>query len=1226
MAEFTRLTNKLICRGIQLSRPVDLLSDGKFAILKNVRSYQDGQLQCRPGSSALNAMAALDQLNVHSVRRLTDLLPGASFAFIRVVGAGTKLYAGVTPTAPAILTGFSGNPLSLIPYRPPQSPESWMYVGDSLKMAKVKPDGSGTQNMGGAPPQQAPTSSLRGINTGVDLVYLNMGASTNGGTAGATSTPNRVNTSIAANGILFDSGTTGWAYIAPSAFTADIQEGILVVVNTGGGTAETVLIESIQRTSVLGTTTIAAILYDAGTTGLCTVQLSIPNPLIERNSLLRFAGGTPETVRVLSITMGPDGLSSIRCSTVNTHAAGESITGFVSFRAYCLNTHAAGETLTSVSVQSTITTGTGYLNLATAFNLAQINGRPVGPDDPLHISVWLDKPENLTEGRILLDFDAAGGGAGTVFTQNFFYRAFRTSDLNAAATGTSTVLTSTQQAVQRLLVSGIPQTNPANSVPIEVLQQLFPDLPQAQLRQAGSQLSAQDIQDALQSFADANNIPPAPSAPDSGTGQVVSDQTNDGASQWTEFVINIGDLVRVGADGSRGLKDIGAIRVQFTVTASTIIRIDSWTLRGTYGPDVVGVGQPLAYRCRGRSTSTGAVTNPSPATRYGETPRRNRVVVNPAQIADAQFDKIDIERFGGVNPGWHYLGSCDNGAAPSFNDDYDDAAIQGADPLDLDNYQPFPMTDKPKSGTCNVAGTAVKWVSGDTFNTSWAPGTIININGIDYELYSSPATTTFLETVENVGALTGVKWFILEPILMGQPLPHLWGPHPSIDVIFGCKSPYQPGTLFWTKGGNADSAPITYQQDACPPTESLLNGVMLPDGRSFVWSDQRYFAIYPSLNDLSKMTIIEAGKRGLYLEHVLCSGEGKLWWRVAEGIVESDGGGDGQSITDDDLLPLFPHDGQPGVAVNGYNPPDDTQPQRLSYENGWVLFDYADTLGAKKRLSYHVRTKSWWPDDYGALGVLMAYKEEGQGVNSVLFGGSDGKLYVSGGTQDNGVDIPWQWRTGSGDGGDPRPNKEWGDTLLDLNTAGIDVTITPGFDNYATLLAPTVINNNARPKQDFPRISFGQDVGQFARNLALDAVIAKSGPLFYAWMPSLGLIPEFVVDFLGEATTHGSSDFQILGPQAYFSVIATADVTLTITVDGKASAVTIPNNAGVQSKQLVPLPAGLKGLLYAYRFSSPQRFRLFKAECSVAVKRWGDSGPFQWVNPFGQESRLRGMT
>ncbi len=557
MPDFTRLTTKLLCRGVQLSKPVDSLDPSKFAILRNCRSVQDGSIQCRPGVSALNAMAALDQLNVHSVRRLNDPLPGAANPFIRVTGAGTKLYAGVTPVA-ALVTGFSGNPLSLIPYRPPSSPESWMYVGDSSKMVKVNPDAAPTANMGGAPPQAPLTSALAAPALTVIDDFDVVGAWTNGGTAGALAAALRVNTTIVANGIIYDTGATGWACIAPTAFTGDLQAGMRLIINTGGGSAETVLVDSTQRASVLATTTIAAILYDVGNTGLCTVQMSIPNPLLQRNSMVRFAGGTAETVRVLSVTAGPDGLSSFRCSTVNTHAAAESLTGFVSFRAYCLNTHAAGETLTGSYVQSTIATGTGYFNLVSALNLSIVGARPIQETDIWHISIQLDNNASLTEARVEADFD----GAVNDFTRNYFFFPIRPNDLVGAVAQTQTSLQAQQQALQR------------QSINREVLADLPLGLtPREQQALINAETAALEAEAAAQ----ATPVPVTPeSIPDPGSGQTTSSQTSLGTSQWTELVFRVADLVRVGADLSRGLKDVAALRLNFVVTAATVVRGDAW--------------------------------------------------------------------------------------------------------------------------------------------------------------------------------------------------------------------------------------------------------------------------------------------------------------------------------------------------------------------------------------------------------------------------------------------------------------------------------------------------------------------------------------------------------------------------------------------------------------------------------------------------------------------------
>src|SRR5512146_1053561 len=390
-----------------------MATQAPYPKLLNTRAYVIDRLESRPGSARVNA-AALDQLTVHSIRRLNDPVPGAAATYARVVGAGTKVYSGQTAFT-SRGTGYSGNPLSLTPFRPPQSPEAWMYVGDSNKMSKV--DVSGTlYQQGIAPPLAAPSVALGVPLTTIIEKFESVGswaahADASGLTASAT---DRVNTTITV--IKFDTGTTGWASVEPASMNG-IRPGALL---TTGGTVETVAVQAVFRTSAA--TTIGSIAYDSGTSGSCTIQpasisgslyepqydeASVPgaSPLPVRSSertvsplaltpgTLVTLGGLSETVRVISVTSNADGTASFKCSTTNTHAAGDSITILPTFRAYFVNNHAATEALTAGSFTFTNSgagDGWGFVQINAGYDLTQIgSSRPTQADDEIHLSVMV---------------------------------------------------------------------------------------------------------------------------------------------------------------------------------------------------------------------------------------------------------------------------------------------------------------------------------------------------------------------------------------------------------------------------------------------------------------------------------------------------------------------------------------------------------------------------------------------------------------------------------------------------------------------------------------------------------------------------------------------------------------------------------------------------------------------------------------------------------------------
>lgn len=111
-----------------------------FVNLSNVTRANDGGWTSRPGLTDLANVAAVP--DAHSVRRLYNPVDAVA---TYIWGVGTKLYYGVSGALAEADTGYSGSPLSLLPYRPSLSGEPWMIVADGGtggKMRKIKADGT----------------------------------------------------------------------------------------------------------------------------------------------------------------------------------------------------------------------------------------------------------------------------------------------------------------------------------------------------------------------------------------------------------------------------------------------------------------------------------------------------------------------------------------------------------------------------------------------------------------------------------------------------------------------------------------------------------------------------------------------------------------------------------------------------------------------------------------------------------------------------------------------------------------------------------------------------------------------------------------------------------------------------------------------------------------------------------------------------------------------------
>lgn len=901
-----------------------------IAVLGNMRFHTPQQVDPRPGMIALpNGPFGL---KVHSIRRMNS---GASF--IRLVGADTNLIEIVSGAT--IGTGFSGNPLSMVPFRPEQSPLPWMYIADSTQMRKIAMDNTNWQ-MGVAPPLNPPTvffgppsyQFIYDFSAGTGNIPTDWIAS---GTAGAQSSVQWISDTLTT--LISDTGAGVPSYFSiapgnqtPGTYTTNsiiriTQPGIPVVSKSF--TLDNVL------TSPWATTTISKIVYASGSTGAAVVTLPssagvIPNRLIVQ---LGTGGLNSEYVQAIGCVQNPDGTFSFSCTTVNTHAAGETVTSKITLRVFItgLSNTAAFSGIIGDAMTASINTGTGSWTLTRLENLSTtlINGvraiQTAMPSDTIYVSFSVSDWSKVTSLAVLFDVDSTNNN----FSSNYY------------------------------------------------------------------------------SYTTAAGFPGA------------------GNSRYT-LAIPVSSLVRTGTDTTRTLANVAAVRITMVVSGNIGATISSFWIGGNYGPTTTAL-LPYFFRIVARSSRTGALSNGSPAIRVGLVPTGNgmSVAVFAGNDPDPQVDSLDVYRFGGTLPQWTFVGTMPNPVGNGLSvlfDVFQDTAIANSPIMATDNFQPFPTVDLPRSGVVTVSGTTVTWVSGDKFNTQWAPGTQIIINGIVYNLYQQPQSTTSLQIVQQAGTLGNVNYSIPQATILGVALPVLWGPFAqgTAAFMFACGDVNQPGVLFLTKGNNPDAGPDVLQIEITSPTEPLMNGCMY-DGTSFVWSSDRLFRLYPLFGQtiiVTNGTIAPASGTNLFTPIEVPNGKGlfarwclavgpKIWFGGRDGIYETTGG-EPKLLTTGDWGQLFPHEGVKGIPITLANglviqPPDPSVPNtwRLSYYDSDLYFDFQDVTGKLQTLVYDTEADTWSYDTYTPT-VVMHYGEEGQGVHSILMGGSEGNVYQAGGQTD----------------------------------------------------------------------------------------------------------------------------------------------------------------------------------------------------------------------------------
>jgi hypothetical protein len=803
--------------------------------------------------------------------------------------------------------------------------------------------------------------------------------------------------------------------------------------------------------------------------------------------------------------------------------------------------------------------------------------------DYLHFSVLVDNPANLAEMR--LQFDVSDG----TFLSNWFMTGVRPSDLVSATTATTpiTLLAATQAIVSETnTYQGAGQLNLTTSTP---------------------------------SVA--------------------------GEGQWTEVWIPISALTRIGGDQTKTLANINAVQVYVNAVATVRISISSIAFVGGGQPDVGDIGEPYRYRVRPRSSLTGAIGNPSPDMRYGIPARRQPVQVDlPSAAYDAQIDRWDVFRFGGSVTSWRFIGSIVS-SATSFQDNYPDEAAQAGEALDFDNFEPWPSIDFPLNATASIiVGTeAVVSIPSPTNALRFLPGNLVNLGGQSvYTLRKRPVllsgTSYLFEFVEctagfNQGAISdNGQVTIYEPALARQFLPYMWGPDVN-GTVFAVGDLLRPGTLYFAKGNNPDSAPDAFNQELVAPTEPLMGGLVL-DGLSFVASTERWWALYPQpTNPLQRYNPVQQPlPRGLAAPYACTTDGSQIFFWAKDGIWSSGKG----SLTDADLYNLFPHDGVPGEAqtygppglAHTVLPPDYAQAGtfRLTYCNYYLYATYQDNLGNYNTLVYDTRRNAWEVDLYASQVTRFYHPEQQAGTvlsratryPELLMADIKGRVSIQA-PFNNDLDgpIPVLLATFEDPGGDLRALKQWGDTFVDaICPSGMTINMMSQAVQVGAPLAVAASATRARqPVSVGNALVVSAFMGLYF-SWTDDFTTQTEPTTLFLWQTSYVIQPAQTIQWRTLGTSFGMQGYGHL-PQVSIAYISAADVTLQITsYDGQSPLpITLPSSAGTYVKKLFRVSAN-KGQLYAFAATSSAPFQIFLDDSEVLVGAWSRQDPYAVIKSF----------
>lgn len=292
---------KFACKGMNLRSPADAIPSDKYAVLVNSRAVSDTALQTRPGYATL-----FDTADNHAVTDIGSYATLGTDALPRFLArlSNDKVYLDNAALVTTLATGGAG--ACMLPFRPSASAQSWMYITNGGDYQKLSAPDAGNvvvaQKVGIAEPGSQIDAAT---NAPVFTTFNALAASwTPGGTAGATSDTSLFSDTVGAT-VKSDpvvatrkSAQVVIEYYAP---------GMLV---TFAG-VNTYPVEEVWKPCA--TTTISAIRYYSGVTGMCMVVPAIDlSGTLGRGALVTLgSGGGAETVLVLSVIKGVNGTCAL---------------------------------------------------------------------------------------------------------------------------------------------------------------------------------------------------------------------------------------------------------------------------------------------------------------------------------------------------------------------------------------------------------------------------------------------------------------------------------------------------------------------------------------------------------------------------------------------------------------------------------------------------------------------------------------------------------------------------------------------------------------------------------------------------------------------------------------------------------------------------------------------------------------------------------------------------
>jgi len=1026
-------------KGMDLTSPLNRIPAGKVALAQNVRAYTEGGFTLRNG---LGAPVITVDSSINSLCRMNDTTPtGPESGFCYILGTKSgKIYVDSTSVA----SGLSTSPVSIVPFRPNKSVKPWGYIADSSQGATIHTQYA----LNGDPVDFNCFGQIKVRSDG--LVYK----------TGVQEPPLAPTVSTANSAVPFSGNlsakTIPWTNYQGANSNFDYGEAHGSPDPTPDGTAPFIVAcsnaSTITITALAGSATVNGATHaptDESASWVVPSSPGFPGQFIQT-----IGTGLTPTTASLVVGAFTDGAGNVVAKGVAPKYIPAVVDVGASFLTSAIIQVPYGAESFQIGINST---GDTFSNNSGTFTIAgevTTDSLPphLGISGSLTLDYWGDSPKSGNVGQYIWKNTGDTGG-GT---------ARSTSNAVGSTTGNSFIFDATfgssASPSQPAGIPGLPGIGNSNVTmqwsslsPESAVTGSSPVFPSPITTTYTSNTSYDNFNFCLYGSI---YIPQA--------GNYIFDLTShddviwgiDGATlvsvlsstssagAHSSSVSNIGQTITV-AKGytllprcSWGFSNSGEggawqkVSVELSFAAAGIYGIeldyDYWYHSGriflleaspTPGasttiipPLTQGVRTSVSYACKYRSSVTGAQSNPSPTS----TPETTPVTANTVTIdysPDPQVDKFDVYRQDVGLANYTYVATGPNTNPPTaITDSLTDTEAANNSQMTYTDYEPVPSIDLPRSGTVDVSGGVITWVSGDQFNTRWLPGTIMMIGyptQLPYTFTSRPTSATQV-AISGVPDGAGMAYNISQPILANQPLPYMFGPTDNINYVFAVGDPLRPGTIYWCSGSNLDSWPDTNQMDVTDPSEPLVNGAM-SSGRGVLFSIKRAWVIEPNFYNALATVSGTSGSpwtlratsinRGLFIPRcVAIEGGGNIFFRVDDGIHWSSAGASSTSITNDDLYPLFAHEGSTPQSVtrNGVTiyPPDDSMPQmqQFSIQNGYLYYDYQGTDGNPHTLVYDIRAKGWIIDQYASSSPILHAPNEGESQQGTLAGCVDGTL------------------------------------------------------------------------------------------------------------------------------------------------------------------------------------------------------------------------------------------